>query len=339
MEFKKEDNENDIHWQKEQEQDKKNFDFAAFLGSEGLDDRVTDVMDGQDLLEPDAFDHISPDYVPRRPTDGEHGRHEAPSSQEDFEKEPAPQAPERPTMDPADPRYAAPERPRVVVADPHPKKVYVSPVGDDYESSSVSGGGGGKKGLVSAIVVLGIIAVVLLTFLSSAFGGSSDDDEAEATPKPTSPAAATDAPQATNSSAAAATAAPAKRTYTITVTAGSGGSISPSGAVTVEEGGSVTFAIVPNGGYVISQLLVDGTAVATQDSYTFTNVTAGHTIYAVFQADVTATPAPTATPTPSPAPTAEPTPDPTEPPPIDEPTEPDPVTEPDPPAEAAELAE
>jgi hypothetical protein len=334
MEFKKDNDE--IQWQKEQEQDKKRFDFAAFLGPDGLDDRVTEAVDGKDLLEPDAFDHITSDYVPRRRSDGEHGLHEAPEPPQEFQPETAPespQAPERPTMNPDDPRYAAPERPHVVVADPHPKRVYVSPVGDDYDSSPSSDGGSGKSGLTKAIVVLAIIAVVLLAMLGGLFG-SSDDDDTQATPKPTSPAASTDSPTPTNTPAnTSSTAQPTKRSYTITVTAGSGGSITPSGAVSVEEGGSVTFAIVPNSGYVISQLLVDGVAVATQDNYTFTNVTSAHTIYAVFQAapaaTPTATPAPTATPSPTPAPTAEPTPDPTAPPAQDEPTQQEPEAEPE----------
>jgi hypothetical protein len=84
--------------------------------------------------------------------------------------------------------------------------------------------------------------------------------------------------------------------------------------VNVEEGGSQTFAILPNSGYVISQVLVDGTAVEPSDSYTFSNVTGGHTIYAVFQAAATDTPTPTATPAPTAEPTPEPTPEPTEPP-------------------------
>jgi hypothetical protein len=344
MEFKKDDN--DIQWQKETETDKRRFDFAAFLGpdsQDSLDDRVTEVMDGKDLLEPDAFDHIAPDYIPRRPTDGEHGRHEAPTT-EDFQPDAPPTtperpavsaedprytAPERPAMNPNDPRYAAPERPHVVVADPHPKRVYVSPVGDDYDSTPASGGGGGKKGLVGAIVVLAIIAVVLLSLLGSLFGGS-DDDDAQATPKPTSPSAstqtqallATDRPSSDNNSTQTT-----KRSYTITVTAGSGGSISPAGAVTVEEGGSVTFTIQPNSGNAISQLLIDGSAVDPQSSYTFSNVTQSHTIYAVFQSAATATPTPTNTPEPTapptPDPTAEPTPDPTEPPPQDEPAAPE----------------
>ena len=76
------------------------------------------------------------------------------------------------------------------------------------------------------------------------------------------------------------------QTYTITAQAEEGGSIEPQGNVQVTEGGSKTFTFTANDGYVISQVLVDGsndpTAVAN-GSYTFSNVTANHTITAKFE--------------------------------------------------------
>ena len=42
-------------------------------------------------------------------------------------------------------------------------------------------------------------------------------------------------------------------TYTITASAGTGGTISPSGAVTVTSGGSRTFTITANSGYRIER--------------------------------------------------------------------------------------
>lgn len=71
-------------------------------------------------------------------------------------------------------------------------------------------------------------------------------------------------------------------TYTVTATAGSGGAISPSGAVSVNEGGSQTFSITANSGYQISTVSVDGVNQGAMASYTFTNVTADHTISAAF---------------------------------------------------------
>ena len=71
-------------------------------------------------------------------------------------------------------------------------------------------------------------------------------------------------------------------TYTITPTAGSNGSISPSGAVKVNSGASQTFTFTPATGYKVSSVTVDGTAVTTASSYSFSNVTANHTIGVTF---------------------------------------------------------
>ena len=72
--------------------------------------------------------------------------------------------------------------------------------------------------------------------------------------------------------------------YTITSSAGSGGSISPMGSLGVNAGGTQKFVVTPSAGYAINNVLVDGTAVALaiDNSYTFTNVTATHTIVANF---------------------------------------------------------
>jgi hypothetical protein len=70
--------------------------------------------------------------------------------------------------------------------------------------------------------------------------------------------------------------------FTITASAGVNGSISPSGAVSVNNGGSQSFSITPNTGYHVDDLLVDGSSVGAVTSYTFTNVTANHTISATF---------------------------------------------------------
>jgi hypothetical protein len=76
-------------------------------------------------------------------------------------------------------------------------------------------------------------------------------------------------------------------TYTITATAGAGGSISPSGTVTVSQGGSQAFTIAPATGYKAVDVKVDGTSVGAVSTYTFSNVTANHTISATFAANPT----------------------------------------------------
>ena len=69
---------------------------------------------------------------------------------------------------------------------------------------------------------------------------------------------------------------------TITASAGTGGSISPSGSVGVNYNSSQTFTITTDFGYVISDVLVDGISVGSVSTYTFNNVTADHTISASF---------------------------------------------------------
>ncbi len=70
--------------------------------------------------------------------------------------------------------------------------------------------------------------------------------------------------------------------YTIVATAGSGGSISPSGTVLVYSGGNRTFAIRPNTGYKVADVTVDGVSQGAITSYNFTNITASHTVTATF---------------------------------------------------------
>jgi autotransporter-associated beta strand protein len=71
--------------------------------------------------------------------------------------------------------------------------------------------------------------------------------------------------------------------YTITVTAGTGGTVSP-GTGPVDEGDSPIYAITPSLGYAVAGVLVDGASVGAVTSYQFTNVTATHTIDASFVA-------------------------------------------------------
>lgn len=71
-------------------------------------------------------------------------------------------------------------------------------------------------------------------------------------------------------------------TYTITASAGTGGSISPSGTVTVNHGTEQSFTITPNTNYLVSDVLVDDVSAGPVTSYTFSNITANHTISASF---------------------------------------------------------
>ncbi len=75
--------------------------------------------------------------------------------------------------------------------------------------------------------------------------------------------------------------------FTITASAGTGGSISPSGALSVSSGTGKTFAITPNAGYRVADVLVDGASVGAVATYSFSSVSANHTIAASFAANPT----------------------------------------------------
>ena len=345
------------------------FDFDAFL-EDDLEARITSILGGKDLMEPDAFGQSVPAYTPRPAPDGVvHGKHEAPSpvstaqhlpADTPWQEETPPEeelsraTPAResvPEEEPAaeegtgEPRFTAPERPRVVVARPRPSVVVTPPGAENYTDYDY---GYDRRppspprrngGLKWTAVILAIIAAFGLFFIVRLYRGGGD--EAGATPGPAvTPSAAQAVPAAvTPTPVTQVTSAPASKTRYITVTAGTGGSVSPSGAVGVEEGKDITFTITPKQGYELTQLLIDGKAAELSDSYRFANVTADHTLYAVFSPAVTPTPAATPTPPPSPEPTAEPTPDPTPEPtaePTPEPTlEPTPTPAPEPEAEPA----
>ena len=78
-------------------------------------------------------------------------------------------------------------------------------------------------------------------------------------------------------------------TFTITASAGANGSIDPDGDVSVNYGDDQGFTITPDPGYAIDDVLVDGVSnpgAVAAGSYTFTDVTGGHTISATFKSAV-----------------------------------------------------
>ncbi len=70
--------------------------------------------------------------------------------------------------------------------------------------------------------------------------------------------------------------------YTIKAAAGAGGSISPSGSVSVREGRDQTFTITPDKGYAVANVKIDGKSIGAVKSYTFENVRRTHTIEVIF---------------------------------------------------------
>jgi len=77
-------------------------------------------------------------------------------------------------------------------------------------------------------------------------------------------------------------AAPGADTYTITASAGTGGEISPSGAVTVGKGSDQTFVVEAFYGYKIENVVVDQNSLGAIPFYTFSKVNNNHVINAIF---------------------------------------------------------
>ena|GEM_PF-2730821 len=75
---------------------------------------------------------------------------------------------------------------------------------------------------------------------------------------------------------------PQTEVYTISIIAGKGGTVNPRGSVEVNEGESVSFTIIPDDGYEIFQLIIDGEIVETVDVYSFIEVDSDHSLYVVF---------------------------------------------------------
>ena len=150
-----------------------------------------------------------------------------------------------------------------------------------------------KYCIAGAVALLAVLTVVLCA-MSDAFDfskgevGPSPDLTPAVTPAATEPPAT---PAATPTPPAV-TSTPEPEQYTITVTAGKGGSVSPSGQVAVTSGGSCTFAITPDAGDVVGEVKVDGQDVGAVTEYIFTSVAEDHSLYVVFRADET-TPPPT----------------------------------------------
>ena len=73
------------------------------------------------------------------------------------------------------------------------------------------------------------------------------------------------------------------QTFTITPSTGNNGSISPNTVQTVNSGGSVSFTVTPNDGYVVNSWSIDGTVTQTGGTtYVMSNITANHTVTVTF---------------------------------------------------------
>jgi hypothetical protein len=74
-----------------------------------------------------------------------------------------------------------------------------------------------------------------------------------------------------------------EQTHTIIASGWPGGTISPSGAISVDQGARQAFTISPNAGYLVLDVQVDGASIGAAASYEFNNVQSDHTIEASFQ--------------------------------------------------------
>ncbi|MDM8525396.1 leucine-rich repeat domain-containing protein [Desulfococcaceae bacterium HSG8] len=74
--------------------------------------------------------------------------------------------------------------------------------------------------------------------------------------------------------------------YTITATAGSGGTISPSGTVSVMHGDRKTFVFTPDSDYSVDNVSVDDTSAGSVTTYIFRDISSQHTIHVSFRSDI-----------------------------------------------------
>jgi hypothetical protein len=73
-----------------------------------------------------------------------------------------------------------------------------------------------------------------------------------------------------------------RRIFTITTSAGEGGSVSPSGTFIIPEDSVFTVQIVPDKGYRVLDFLVDNQSIKDVNEYTFSGVKSDHNISAFF---------------------------------------------------------
>ena len=74
----------------------------------------------------------------------------------------------------------------------------------------------------------------------------------------------------------------AANTYTISATSGQGGTIDPSGQLSIDGGASQSFAISADSGYEVEAVMVDGQNMGVMSNYTFDQVSSNHTISVLF---------------------------------------------------------
>ncbi|WP_322908146.1 DUF4073 domain-containing protein, partial [Paenibacillus sp. SGZ-1009] len=82
----------------------------------------------------------------------------------------------------------------------------------------------------------------------------------------------------------------ATSTFAFTLAPSAGGTISPASLSTVLKGSNQTLTFTPDAGYSIQDVIIDGKSVGAVSTYTFTNVSAAHTVKVVFVKTAVTTP-------------------------------------------------
>lgn len=143
--------------------------------------------------------------------------------------------------------------------------------------------------ITGAVLLLAVLTVVLCIMAGVFnFSNASEAEPAVTAPQQTSAMPVTSQtqspdPSSTPEAEPSSSPTPEEMHWSISAIAGKGGGISPSGLVDAEEGESVSFTIVPDKGYTISELKIDGETIPAVQTYTFEDVSENHTIYAVFR--------------------------------------------------------
>lgn len=74
-----------------------------------------------------------------------------------------------------------------------------------------------------------------------------------------------------------------KPVYTVTVTFSKGGTVIPYGMSTVVENGSIAVVAIPDEGYAIENMVIDGVSMGAIDSFMLENVHENHSFYVSFK--------------------------------------------------------
>ena len=75
-------------------------------------------------------------------------------------------------------------------------------------------------------------------------------------------------------------------TYSISVDAGEGGLVSPSGSVVLFEGSDQSYEIIPDQDYRILDVVVDKQSLGAVNEFTFSNITSNHTLLVRFTTNI-----------------------------------------------------